>query len=112
MNTFNFIRATFDQLLWRFPSEQEFDRVFNMIEFNQTGELFGALGSDKNDYIAILIESEGMLEGMIIWAIRSLLSRDPTPDELFPILQDYLQTKSINTVISQILVTDEYANFR
>ncbi len=112
MNTFNFIRASFDQLLWRYPTVQEFDKAFNMIEFNQTEELFGALGSDKYDYVRLMTESTGMLEGMVIWAFRSLLNRDPTPEELVPMLQDYISTNSINTVILQILVTDEYANFR
>ena len=53
MNTFNFVRSTFDQLLWRLPTAQEFDNGFAMIEFNQTAELFGYSGSDKNDYIPV-----------------------------------------------------------
>lgn len=112
MNTFNFVRATFDELLWRLPTQQEFDNSFNMIQFNQTAELFGALGSDKNDYIRILTESNGMLEGMVIWAFQVFLSRAPTPPELVTLLPAYIATKDINAVIAQILVTDEYANFR
>jgi hypothetical protein len=112
MNTFNFVRATYDQFLWRLPTEQEFEKAFNMIEFNTSEELFGSLGADKNDYINIIVESNGMLEGMVTWAFQSYLNREPTPQELVPILQEYMTTKSINTVITQILVTDEYANFR
>lgn len=112
MNTFNFVRATFDQLLWRLPTEQEFDHSFNMIEYNQTEEMFGALGSDKNDYIRLLTDSNEMLEGMIIWAYQVYLSRPPTPEEVVTILPEYIATKDMNWVIAQILVTDEYANFR
>ncbi|HXR80314.1 MAG TPA: hypothetical protein VN763_05325, partial [Saprospiraceae bacterium] len=112
MNTFNFVRATFDQLLWRLPTTEEFDRSFNMIEYNQTGTLFGSVGSDKKDYIQILIGSNEMLEGMVIWSFQTLLSRAPTADEMVTLLPVYIQTHDINWVIAQILVTDEYANFR
>ena len=112
MNTFNFVRATFDELLFRLPTQQEYDRAFNMIEFNQTEELFGQIGTDKNDYIRIMIESNGMLEGMIIWAYQVLLNRAPIPGEVFTLLSDYAATGDINPVILNILVTDEYANFR
>jgi hypothetical protein len=111
MNTFNFIRATFDQLIWRLPTQQEFDRSFNMIQANQTDELFGELGSNKYDYVRILTESQEMLEGMLIWTYQVFLSRPPTSGEIATLLPTYLTTKDINWVIAQILVTDEYANF-
>jgi hypothetical protein len=112
MNTFNFLRASFDQLMWRLPTVQEYDKAFNMIEFNQTEELFGQLGSDKNDYIRILVESPGMLEGMIIWAYQSLLNREPSPGEVISLIDEYVINKDIGYVILQIVVTDEYASFR
>ena len=112
MFPFNFVRATFDQLLWRLPIQQEFDQSFNMIEFNQTGELFGSLGSNKNDYVRILTESNEMHEGMLIWSFRILLGREPTAGEVVTLLPAYIHTKDINWVLAQILVTDEYANFR
>jgi hypothetical protein len=112
MNTFNYVRATFDQLCWRLPTEQEFNAGFDMIQFNETEELFGELGSNKNDYIRILTESNEMLEGMVIWAFQVFLSRPPSPGEVVTLLPEYNSTKDINRLIAQILVTDEYANFR
>ncbi len=112
MNTFNFVRATFDELLWRLPTGEEFDHSFNMIEYNQTETLFGTSGSDKNDYINVLTQSDEMLEGMVIWAFRVFMSREPKPEEIVTLLPVYIQTHDINWVIAQILVTDEYANFR
>lgn len=112
MNTFNFVRATYDELLFRLPTQQEYDRAFNMIEYNQTEELFGQLGSDKNDYIRILTESTGMIEGMVIWAYQVFLKRPPSPEEVVTHMADYAFTKDIDPVILKILVTDEYANFR
>lgn len=112
MNSFNYVRSTFDQLLWRLPTSQEFDNGFAMIEFNQTSELFGLPGSDKNDYIRILSESNEMYEGMVIWCYQVYLSRAPLAGEVVTLLPTYIQQKDINWVIAQILVTDEYANFR
>jgi hypothetical protein len=112
MNSFNFIRASFDQLLWRLPTAQEFDRSFQMVQENETAELFGVLGSDKNDYVRILTESNEMYEGMVIWSYRILLSREPTAGEVITLLPTYRSTKDINWLLAQILVTDEYANFR
>ena len=112
MNTFNYLRATFDQLLWRLPTQQEFDNGFNMIEYNQTAELFGSLGSDKNDYIVILTESNEMLEGMLVWCFQVFLSRPPSAQEVVTLLPAYINSKDINGIIAQILVTDEYANFK
>ena len=112
MNTFNFVRATFDQLLWRLPTSQEFDSGFFMIQNNQTSELFGATGSDKNDYIRILTSSNEMLEGMLIWSFQVFLSRAPTTAETTTLLPVYIENKDINWLIRQIMVTDEYANFR
>ena len=34
MNTFNFVNASFDNLLYRYPTQYEFDEVYKMIEDN------------------------------------------------------------------------------
>jgi len=112
MNTFNYVRSTFDQLVWRLPTQQEYDNSYNMIEYNLTTELFGTLGSDKKDYVRILTESNEMLEGMVIWCYQTLLSREPTAGEIVTLLPTYINTKDIKWIFAQILVTDEYANFK
>lgn len=112
MNTFNFVRAVFDQMLWRLPTEQEFAASFDMIEKQETRILFGQAGSNKDDFIRIMIDSPAMYEGMIIWAFQIFLNRPPTPREVVTFLTGYIASKDINHIIAQILVTDEYANFR
>lgn len=112
MNTFNFVRAAFDELLWRLPTEQEFEAAFQMIEFNESSILFGQSGSDKQNFIDIIIQSTGMLEGMIIWAYQTMLNRQPTPEEVITLLPRYAEEKDIKYILEEILLTDEYANFR
>ena len=111
MNTFNFVRASFDQLLFRLPTAQEYDQAFYMCEKDMVGEILGKTGNSKADYIDILINSEAMKEGMVRWAFQVFLQRPGTPDEVATLLEEYKQHSNINQVIAKIVVTDEYANF-
>ena len=44
MNTFNFINATFDNLFFRFPTNNEFDKAFEMIQNNVSTTILGKPG--------------------------------------------------------------------
>lgn len=111
MNTFNFVRASFDQLLFRLPTTQEYDQAFDMVENEMTTELLGELGNSKADYIDILIHSVAMKEGMIRWAFQVFLQRPGSPAEIATLLEEYKVHENINHIIAKIVVTDEYANF-
>lgn len=111
MNAFNFIRASFDQLLFRLPIEEEFNQAFDMVEFGLPNQLLGENGNSKEDYINIIINSTAMKEGMIRWAYQVFLQREGTAAEVATLLELYKQDESINQIITKIIVTDEYANF-
>lgn len=111
MNTINFINASFDNLLWRFPTQVELLEGFQMIELNQPGMLFQKQGSTKDDYVGIIGGSRELMEGLIIWAYRQLLSRPPTPQETVSLLEDFVQHRDIRLIQQHILIRDEYANF-
>lgn len=111
MNTFNFIRASFDDLFLRLPTQAEFDAAFPVIEFNQTSIILGQSASNKNEYIDILTHSLEFYEGMIRWAYQSLLSRDARTEEVYFVLEDFITTQDFLKVQRQILTSDEYANF-
>ena len=111
MNAFNFIRASFDQLFYRLPTEEEYEKAFYMVEKNLPNEFLGEMGNSKDDYIDILINSEAMKEGMIRWAFFVFLQRPGEPDEVATLLEDYKANNNINNIIAKIVVTDEYANF-
>lgn len=111
MNTFNFVRASFDQLLFRLPTAQEYDQAYDMVENELTSELLGQNGNNKADYINILIHSVAMKEGMIRWAFQVFLQRPGNPAEIATLLEEYKIHENINHVIAKIVVTDEYANF-
>ncbi|MCO6485438.1 MAG: hypothetical protein J5I41_06630 [Saprospiraceae bacterium] len=111
MNTVNFVNASFDNLLWRYPTHSELQTGFQMIELNQPGVLFGKQGSHKDDYVDILCTSREMYEGLIIWAYRQLLNRSPSSAETAALLSDFVNHRDIRLIQQHILVTDEYANF-
>jgi len=111
MNTFNFVRASFDNLLWRFPTSFEFQAGFNMVDFEIEETLFGQTGSNREDYTEILINSREMFEGMVIWAYRQLLAREPNTAETVELLNDFYENKDFTKVQIAIMITDEYAGF-
>ncbi len=111
MNSFNFINASYDELLFRFPLQEEYERAYEMVEFGMLNTIFGESGNSKGDYIRILINSNAMKEGMIRWAYQVYLQREGLAGEVATLLESYKVDEDINQVIAKILVTDEYANF-
>jgi hypothetical protein len=111
MGSFNFINATFDDSFSRFPTQAEFDLVYNAIESNAAGVLFGTSVNNKVEYLQTLTANTEFDEGMIRWAYRTLLSRDATSSEVFNRMSLFAPAHSIQAVQLYILTTDEYAGF-
>ncbi|MEO5581736.1 MAG: hypothetical protein ABIR66_03525 [Saprospiraceae bacterium] len=112
MNTFNFIRSVYNELLFRLPTDQEYGVAFDIIEKNMPGQVFGKYCSNRTEFIQSMIESPAMFEGMVIWTFQVYLNRFPTARELASVLDGYLASRDIRNVIRQISVTDEYAGFK
>jgi hypothetical protein len=112
MNTFNFVRAVYDELLFRLPTQQEFQIAFDMVEFKVPGVVFGKYGSNKDDFVDAITESPAMMEGLIIWTFQTYLNRFPTPAEMVTLMPEFIKNRDIRYVINQIAVTDEYASFK
>ncbi len=111
MNTFNFINASFDNMFFRFPTQDEFDQAFLIIENNEPGQLFGSVGQTKGEYIDILTGSSEFTEGLVTWAFQSLLSRDPSTNERFQLINELTSNNNLPEIQTLILITDEYAGF-
>jgi hypothetical protein len=112
MNSFNFINATFDNLYFRYPTQSEFERAYVMVDAEEPASLFGRSGTSKNDYINIIVSQNEFWQGLIIWAYKTLLARDPNTTELYVAMQELKSTGDFHSVQRKILMTDEYANFR
>lgn len=111
MGSFNFINASFDDSFSRFPTQAEFDLVYNAIESNAAGVLFGTSVNNKVEYLQTLVANAAYDEGMIRWAYQTLLSREATSSEVFNRMSLFGPNHDIQAVQLFILSTDEYAGF-
>lgn len=111
MNTFNFINAAFDNLLFRFPTQYEFNEVYAMIEDNTAQIVLNSSGNNKEDFTYIISNSRGFYEGVIIWTYRSLLARDPSTQEIDFLMQQFYHTHDFQWLQREIMKTNEYAHF-
>jgi hypothetical protein len=111
MNSINFIRATFNDLLLRFHTQDEFDRAFQIVEHSQPQILFGKSAGNKLEYVDLLISTLECHEGMIRWAYQALLAREPSAEEVSSLITHFFQDKNFQRIQQSILVSDEYARF-
>jgi hypothetical protein len=111
MNTFNFIRAIFDDLLYRLPTQEEYNNAFQIIENQVPRVILGTVCRNKEQLIETIVQSSEMMEGLVIWSFQVLLKRNPKPEEVATFLPTMGEKKEMNELISKILITDEYANF-
>jgi hypothetical protein len=111
MNTFNYINAAFDNLLFRYPTPYEFAEVYLMINDNTAQIVLGGSGNNKESFSYIICASREFYEGVIIWAYGTLLAREPSTQEIDFLMQSFYQNHDFQWVQRQIMQTDEYAHF-
>jgi len=111
MNTFNFVNAAFDNLLFRYPTQNEFNNSYFMIEDNQPFTIFGYSGSNKLDFTNLICDSREFYEGIIQWTYLTMLARIPTSIERDFLMNDFYITTDFQKLQRFIMTTDEYAHF-
>ena len=112
MNTFNFINASFDHLFYRYPTTQEFNTAFNIIEFNESAVFWGQNAETKDDYIRIISHSKEFYNGIITWMYKTLLVREPSSAEMAAAMQELYVKNDLKKLERQIIISDEYAQFK
>lgn len=111
MNSLNFVNASFDNMLFRFPTRDEFEIAYDIIDKGKGGSLFGGYAGNKPEYCQLLVQSAEFDESMIKWCYLTLIGREPKTQESYNLIQDYYITKDLQKVQTLILMTDEYAHF-
>ena len=111
MNTFNLVNAAFDNLLFRYPTEYEFNNSYAMIEDEQPYTVLGYSGTNKEDFINIICNSREFYEGIIHWTYLTLLARVPTTTETDFLMNDFYITCDFHKLQRFVMKTDEYAHF-
>ena len=102
MNTFNFVNAAFDNLLFRYPTQNEFNNSYSMIEDQIPNTVLGLSGTNKEDFINIICNSREFYEGIIHWSYLTLLARVPTTIETDFLMNDFYFLKC--AAKSQLLI--------
>ncbi len=111
MGSFNFVRATFDNLLWRYPTEAEFQAGFGMVDFSRQSSLFASTGASKSDYVRIVTNGEEALEGTVIWQYDQLLARRPSAAETLSHLAAIRASGGVEALQLSVITSAEYAGF-
>ncbi len=111
MNSFNFVNASYDDALLRKPSDDEFKRAYNIIEQNVPSPIFGKWASNKNEFCTALTESDAFHEAQIRWLYFVMVQREPSNQEVIRLFKPYFSDHKIESIIEEILITDEYAQF-
>ena len=111
MNTFNFVNAAFDNLLFRYPTQNEFNKTYSMIEDQIPQTVLGFSGTNKEDFISIITNTREFYEGMIHWSYITLLARTPSSQETDFLMNDFFITCDFHKLQRYIMKTDEYAHF-
>lgn len=109
MNSFNFINASFDNLLFRYPTDAEFNASYAMVDASSAAILFGLSAQNKGGYLDILVNSAEGHEGLVRMFYRSFLGREPSTYEAYQLTTSFATDNDLRRMQRTILVGDEYA---
>lgn len=109
--SFNFINASFEDLLGRFPTVSEYEDAFEIVEYNLPGFVLSKACKDKAEYTIALTHSREFAEAVIRSTYLSLLARQPDSEEMLALVQDFYVDQDYERLQRIIMMTDEYARF-
>lgn len=111
MGTQNFVLSVFEHFLNRYPTQAEEQQSILMVD-GSNAIVFGREGSGKEDFLDILLSSDAYLEGQVFDLYEALLFRDPLSAEMAAGTLRYRQTQAYDSVLTDILVTDEFLGWK
>lgn len=107
MGTENFVVATFQNFLFRYPTNVELENASAMVN-GTPGSVFLQGGNSKQDFIDIFFATDDYSEGVVITLYRKYLFRDPTTVEMYDDTQAYLKDMDYQAIQQKLLSADEY----
>ena len=110
MGSENFVKATFEDLFYRFPTNAELEAGKKMVDGNPS-QIFLNDGNSKGAYIRIVTTSNEFYEGLTKMIYDHLLSRKPTSAELGEGTIMIKNSGSIKELQLNIIKSKEYAGF-
>ncbi|WP_041627693.1 hypothetical protein [Owenweeksia hongkongensis] len=107
MGSENYVVATFQNFLFRYPTNVELENGTNMVD-GTPSSLFLKAGNSKQDFIDIFFDSDDYAEGLVINLYRKYLFREPTTTEMFIDTDLFIANGDYRELQKKILTSDEY----
>ncbi len=108
MGTENFVVSTFQNFLFRYPSDQELLSGKTMVDGN-TATLFLQIGNTRQDYVDIFFDSNDYYEGQVRLMFSRYLFRQPTSAEAAFYAAIYKDSGNFAELQKAFFSLDEYA---
>ncbi len=107
MGTENFITATFEHFLSRYPTDAELAEATKIVD-GLSGVLFFEIGTSKQDFMDIFFASEDYYGGQVKIVFNAYLFRQPTSEESSLYTTLYTNNGDYKGLLKKVLTTDEY----
>ncbi len=107
MGTENFVVATFQHFLFRYPTQVELSQASTMVD-GFPSSLFLQAGTGKDDFLDIFLNSDDYFEGQVRTLFNKYLFRDPTTPEMAAYTHRYASGRNYPNLQLSILGSDEY----
>ncbi len=108
MGSENFVISTFQNFLFRYPTDSELANGKTMVDGNNA-VLFLQLGKSKTEYLNIFFNSNDYYEGQVRNVFRKYLFREPTSAEEAYYSEIYKSGDNYKLLQKAVLALDEYA---
>ncbi|MEL6671471.1 MAG: hypothetical protein AAFR61_04740 [Bacteroidota bacterium] len=110
-NTVNFIRACYDQLFLRMPTQEEMDRAYPVIEYGKAAYIFDKTVSNKTDFLQALVHSREFYEGQCRWVFRAQIGREAETSEIIPLYEAFEASGDFPALQRSIMLYSDYTRF-
>lgn len=111
MGAENFVVSTFQNYLFRYPTDSELANGVGMIN-GANGVLFLQTGNSKQEYVDIFFNSDDYYEGQVRYMFVKYLFREPGSAEVSYYANLYKTTGNYKALQKQFFATDEYAGLK
>ncbi len=107
MGSENYVVATFQNFLFRYPTNVELENGKLMVD-GFPASLFLKGGTSKEDFIQIFFDSDDYFEGQVINLYRKYLFENPDTEEMVTLTREFQATKDYKQLQINILSSDDY----
>jgi len=111
MGSENFVVSTYQNFLFRYPSDAELLAGKTMVDGN-TATVFLKLGKSKYDYIDIFFNTDDYFEGQVRFIFKKYLFREPSSAEIYFYSNIYKTTNDYKQLEAAFFSMDEYAGIQ